>query len=189
MIRSLNVVVRIALAAAVAAMAATPVIAIENPWTTVISCSFPIPYSNTLTAHVTQAGALFHYEYTLYFNESDGEPLTVFDVENPHNLWFTDVGNSHGFNNPEWGNPEHSDTSVLWQSGGSVPVGNIVTFWYDSPCAYTEVGVLLSGGFPSVGDTLGMMIPDPSSLATFAVGFAGIGVIASRKLRRSTKQE
>ena len=187
MIRSLNVVVRIALAAAVAAMAATPVIAIENPWTTVISCSFPIPYSNTLTAHVTQAGALFHYEYTLYFNESDGEPLTVFDVGNPDNLWFTNVGNSDTFENPEWGDPEGSDTSVLWQSGASVPVGNTVQFWYDSPNPYTEVRVVVGGGFFSDGDTLGMMIPDPSSLATFAVGFAGIGVIASRKLRRRAK--
>jgi len=182
MIRALKIVWAVVLAAALAAVV-TPVFAFTNPWTTEVSCPPEVfPYSNSLTALVTLGGGLYHYEYTLNYYESFfGDPLTEFSVGNLGNMQFLNAGNDHGFTNPVWNEPNGSRNSVLWQKGASVPVGNIVKFWYDSYYTYTDVDVTLSGGLPSSGRTLGM-VPDPSSLAGFAVGLSGLGVIGFRKL-------
>jgi hypothetical protein len=134
-------------------------------------------YANSLIAQVTtnQDGS-YHYEYTLSYLHSayfDGELLTEFSVANRDNLTFTNQGSDHGFVN---GN---STNSVLWVSG-AVATGQTVKFWYDSNYSYKEVDVTLSGGLPSGGKTLGMVIPEPESLIIMLTALGSFGYTLKR---------
>ncbi|MCE5323839.1 PEP-CTERM sorting domain-containing protein [bacterium] len=153
----------------------------QNPYQSVVSLSLGdsfIDYSNNLTAQVTtNIDGSYHYEYTLDFQQStymSGEALTEFSVANRDNLAFTNQGSDHVFSNAV------SSNSVLWVNG-NVGVGNTVKFWYDSFYSYKVVEVTLSGGLPSSGDTLGMVIPEPSSIIALLTALGGFAFLRKRR--------
>jgi hypothetical protein len=155
----------------------------QNPYSSVLSLNLGdmmTDYSNSLIAEVTanQNGS-YHYEYTLSYLHSaylDGELLTEFSVANRNNLAFTNQGSDHNFVNGI------SQNSVLWISGNA-GVGQTVKFWYDSIYSYKEVEVTLSGGLPSSGTTLGMVMPEPCSLIVMLTALGGLGFKLRRRKR------
>ncbi|MEN6358073.1 MAG: PEP-CTERM sorting domain-containing protein [Armatimonadota bacterium] len=153
----------------------------ENPYQSVVSLSMGdmfTDYSNNLTAKVTvNPNGSYHYEYTLSYQCSaylDSEALTEFSVGNMDKLAFTNQGSNHAFTNSA------SNNSVLWVNG-SVGTGNTVKFWYDSIYTYKVVDVTLSGGLPSSGNTLGMVIPEPNSIIALLTALGGFAFVLKRR--------
>ncbi|MCL5103706.1 MAG: hypothetical protein M1133_06275 [Armatimonadetes bacterium] len=160
-----------------------------NPYDTFLT-STTGGYVDEVIAQVTQSGSLFHYSYEVKFldsfvvNQSTGQkaPLTTFSVGNMQNFEFTNAGNSGGIPNPIYN--VTSANSVLWKNG-NVPVGQIVTFWYDSKYLYEDVSATLQGGRVATGRTLGMtgIIPEPASFVALALGMVGTAGMFLKKFK------
>ena len=164
------------------------------------SAEIPNPYSSTLSgsgtsslgsfvlnAAVTESGGMFHYDYTLYFQNAI-RPLTTFSIGNTSHFEFYNAGNdqtAYFTVNPVYdaGNP--GQNSVIWNATSPMPSGTTIKFWFDSPYPYGIVPATVSGGGKvSTGDTLGMVIPEPGTLIGICLGLSGVGMAALRKFRK-----
>jgi hypothetical protein len=136
-------------------------------------------------AVVDLTGSVYTYTYTLIYTAGVIDPGTgiaggihVFDVQNPNGVAFLSASNASGngthFTDPTAGAPDWLE----WVSG-EINVGQTRTFSYTSNYAPMEIEVwtyVIDGGTSADGRTLGMgdAIPEPSSLAAFLFGAAGL---------------
>jgi len=180
MSRIIRVILKSVLTIALAVFVASMVSATSNVLTTTLSCS---SYSDSLTATVTYSGGLYHYAYELsYMNSYLSSPLTWFSIGNMTNLAFTNARNDKGLADPLYNGV--SNNSVLWipiPEKPLVAVGQVCNFWFDSIYAPTTVNVTIKGNRPASGNTLGMVVPEPSAIASLAIGMTGLLGFAYRK--------
>jgi len=143
-------------------------------------------------AVVDLEGGIYTYTYTLIFNQGLVNPLTglvgaihIFDIQNINGSEFLSATNTLGtgthFTNPTPGSPDWLE----WVSG-EIKVGQTRTFSYTSTYAPMEITVwtyVINGGTSADGKTLGMSdtIPEPSSLAAFLFGVAGLVPMVIRR--------
>ncbi|HOK55201.1 MAG TPA: hypothetical protein PLU88_05195 [Armatimonadota bacterium] len=142
-----------------------------------------VPLQNTgtvipLHAESNWTGTVWEYTYTIEITNSS-RPITGFSVQNLGKFAFTNAWNDKNFVNPA---SDGSD-SLFWNSGYVMPAEGPISFGFQSVYAPGTVDVSLFGGARNAsGVSLGMVIPEPASMASLAcLGLGGVFAVLRRK--------